>query len=64
MMAQAVMRVMGNNGEWQIKLHWLDHRSPPAVWPRGWGPLTYMKRKRQQECIHTEESLHENTARR
>ena len=31
-MVQAVMRSMASNGECQMKLHSLAHRSPPAVW--------------------------------
>ena len=32
-MVQAVMRVMGSDGERQMKLRSLSRRSPPAVWP-------------------------------
>ena len=32
-MVQAVMRVTGSDGERQMKLRSLAHRSPPAMWP-------------------------------
>ena len=38
-MIQSVMQAMGSDGEWLMKLYSLTHCSPPAVCPRGWGPL-------------------------
>ena len=32
-MVQAVMRAMGSDGEWQMKLRSLARRSPPPVRP-------------------------------
>ena len=38
-MVQAIMRAMGSDRERQMKLRSLACWSPPAVCPRGWGPL-------------------------
>ena len=40
-MVQAVMRAMGSDGEWQMKLRSLACRSPPALRSRGVGDPRY-----------------------